>query len=390
MRVLHLITSLHSDGAQRVLLRLLRPLRENGIESLVLSLSNTLTLAPDYIREGARVECLEMNTLAGLASSLKRLRFITREYGPDVFHGWMYHGNIMATLAHKLSGGAGIPVCWNVRTSVADRSETKFVTRMIRWLNGCMSASPSCVVYCADESRSRHEGINFHPRRTAVIPNGFDTEQLSPRAGARDSLLGELGLTTDAILIGNLGRFHPSKDHGTLLRAAGRVIREDPRVHFLLAGTDIVPGNRMLRELVEANRMEPHIHLLGCRSDVPELLSALSLYCSSSTVEGFPNAIAEAMACAIPVIATDAGGSREVIGSCGRIVPCRDPAHLSDAILSIIRQGPAAMKETGASARRRIEVEYSLNAMVRRYGTMYRALCSRPCDLPAGLCSALN
>lgn len=372
MRVLHVITSLHPDGAQRVLLRLLSGMRADGVDSAVLSLSDVVPLQPEFQAAGARVVVLGMNRALCVPRRLGQVKDLLGGFRPDVVQGWMYHGNFFASLFSSFKAAAGA-VCWNIRTSVGSRSETRPSTRLMRYLNAKWSSHPECVIYCAQESLRQHEAIGFDPRRHEVLPNGFDTDTFRPSPTAGADLREALRLPADAVLVGNAGRYHPVKDHMTLLAAAALSIARNDRLHFVLAGADVEPSNEALREAVERKGLSKNVHLLGPRNDIPGLLSALDLYCSSSSLEGFPNSIAEAMSCGVPVVATNAGGSRELVDGGGAIVPVKDPRAMAEAVLALL-SSERERRAVGESARRRIEERYSLQAMIRRYYNLYEDL----------------
>ena len=372
MRILHCITSLHPDGAQHALLRLLRGLRPPGFTSLVLSLTDTLTLAPRINELGISVSSLATNRSRGLLKAGPRLCSIVREFRPDVVQGWMYHGNLLATLAGRMSPGQPT-VLWNIRTSVAAPSETKVATRAVRRLNAILSAVPNCVIYCAETSRAQHAAIGFHPMHEEVVPNGFELSRFKPDESARERLRINLGARPETVLVGNVARFHPAKDHGTLLRAVSILQNIHPEVEYVFAGPSIDVGNPILASLRAALPYPQRVHLIGPRSDIASILPAFDVYCSSSALEGFPNVIAEAMSCGVPCVATDVGASSEIIADTGSVVAPRSGAALAAAVSKILALTAEDRRALGMRARARIEQSYSIDSMVDCYKNLYAA-----------------
>jgi glycosyltransferase involved in cell wall biosynthesis len=113
------------------------------------------------------------------------------------------------------------------------------------------------------------------------------------------------------------------------------------------------------------------VRLLGVRSDVPAVLAALDVLVSSSSSEGFPQILGEAMACGTPCAATDCGDSREITGPLGEIVPPRDPGALARAVLRLLGLAPDERRALAVAARQRIQERFGLQVVARRYAQIY-------------------
>jgi glycosyltransferase involved in cell wall biosynthesis len=210
-----------------------------------------------------------------------------------------------------------------------------------------------------------------------VIPNGFDLTHFKPDPFSRESVRQELGIAKDALLIGLVGRFDPKKDHDTFLRAAAFLHSCKTEVHFLLCGDQITWENAALKNEIETLGIVSWMHLLGKREDIPRLTSALDIAVSSSSFgEGFPNTIGEAMACGVPCVVTDVGDSALIVGDTGRVVPPKDPHALVIAWNHWIEMGLEHRKQWGLTARRRVEEQYSLPAIVEKYEHLYQEMAS--------------
>ena len=177
----------------------------------------------------------------------------------------------------------------------------------------------------------------------------------------------ELGFRTDAIVIAMIARVDPMKDHGSFLAAAAMVALQRPNAMFVLIGQDT---QRMATELV-ARGLRARCRLLGLRRDLDSLLPGLDLLVLSSLSDGFPNVLAEAMACGVPCVSTDVGEARRIIGETGRIVQVKNPTALAAALLDLIDAGADARARMGAAARARIVDHYSMARMVGAYQRLY-------------------
>jgi glycosyltransferase involved in cell wall biosynthesis len=235
---------------------------------------------------------------------------------------------------------------------------------------------PSKIVCCSELAQRTHLELGYRGDKIVVIPNGFDLSQFKPDAEARASLRAELGLAPDALVVGQVGRFHAQKDHHNFFQAAHRVLARLPEVQFVLCGRDVTWQNAQLCEWVGADRAR--FHILGERGDIPRISAALDVACSSSSYgEAFPLVIGEAMAAGVPCVVTDCGDSALMVGETGRVVPIRDPAAFAEAIGGLLALGPDGRAALGAAARRRIAERFELRQIAARYQQLWRGLAGR-------------
>lgn len=224
-------------------------------------------------------------------------------------------------------------------------------------------------------------GVGVAPERISRIINGVDTQRFYP---GRD----RLPLPADfappgAFVIGTVGRLERVKDQPNLVRAFIHLMQTVPDARDRLRL--VIVGDGSLRTEIERLLAEAHVldqvWLAGSRDEVPELLRSLDLFVLPSQAEGISNTILEAMACGLPVVATEVGGNAELVtaGETGRLVPATDPVALAAAIRSYV-DDPDRMRAHGAAGRRQIEARFSLEAMVAAYRAVYAAVLNE-CSL---------
>ncbi|MEJ2345806.1 MAG: TIGR03088 family PEP-CTERM/XrtA system glycosyltransferase [Gammaproteobacteria bacterium] len=225
--------------------------------------------------------------------------------------------------------------------------------------------------------------------RIVRICNGVDTETFGPPAGGREPLP-EVGGAGDVdLVIGTVGRLEAVKDQITLARAFVRLVADQPelmnRCRLVMIGEGSLRPE-IERVLSDAG-LAGSVWLPGARDDVARLLRGFDVFVLPSKAEGISNTILEAMASGLPVVATDVGGNRELVadGTTGFLVPRDDPEAMAGALLNYVRN-PELAKSHGRSARRRIEAEFSIDGMVRRYGDLYSEVLATKCGVlaPAG------
>jgi glycosyltransferase involved in cell wall biosynthesis len=206
--------------------------------------------------------------------------------------------------------------------------------------------------------------------RVRLIWNGAPLDEFAPRGAERRlSVRRELGLPDDARVIGTIGRLNVQKGHRYLLDAAARVFASAPDARLVIAGD----GDQAvaLRAQAEALGLTPRVVFAGHRTDVPALLEAFDVFCISSTYEGTPLTLFEAMAARKAIVSTAVDGCREVLqdGRTGLLVPPRDVEALAGALTRVL--GDPAVRESLAEAARRESARYDIAECVLRMQALY-------------------
>lgn len=355
--IVHVITGLGTGGAEGMLARLVR--RSRAFRHVVVSLTGPGTIGPALRRDGIEVIALGLPPgpralagLPGLARLLRRLR-------PALVQTWLYHADLLGTLAAGLAGG--LPVAWSLRCSDMDRARYGRLVGLLARL----SPLPRLVIANAEAGRAWHRAQGYRPRAWAVIANGIDTDRFRPDPAARTRWRAALGVPPETVLIGMIARVDPMKDHAGFLAAATAAATLRPEIALVLAGTgtETLPG--------------PAAHRLGAVADVAGLYAALDIVVLASRFgEGFPNVVAEAMACGRAVIASASGDAAAILGPAGVTVPPGDDAALEQAILSLAA-APDRRAALGTAARRRVEEHYGLDRAVTAFETAWRETLGR-------------
>jgi glycosyltransferase involved in cell wall biosynthesis len=211
------------------------------------------------------------------------------------------------------------------------------------------------------------------PERVTTILNAIDPDAFRRTRSDEADARAAIGLPSDALVIGGVGRLEPQKRFDVLIDVFAHLKAASSRWHLVIAGDGSLRAG--LAAQVHALQLESHIHLLGHRTDISRLHHAFDLFVQSSDYEGTPNAVLEAMALETPVVATDVGGTREIAHDQvhALIVPPRDPTSLAQAIARLIADRSLGDALAGA-ARRRVETELSFAARMARVETIYETL----------------
>ena len=279
---------------------------------------------------------------------------------PDLVQTWLFAGNsygraaaLSAGVKHLVAGERCVDR-WKVWHELAiDRYLARRTERI---------AVNSAAV------RDFYVARGIAAEKFAVIPNGVPAGQ--PSAAGRDELLAELGLPPDAKLIAAIGRLWPQKRVKELIWAADQLKCVTDGVHLLIIGDG--PLRAALERYARLCEVADCVHFLGARTDVPRFLPHCHALWLASGYEGQSNAILEAMAAGIPVVATDIPGNRDLVvpGETGYLVPLESRTAFAKATLPIVEDSELA-RRLGAAGKVRVAAEFRVERMVERYAALY-------------------
>jgi len=298
-----------------------------------------------------------------------RIAAAARRHRLHILHARGWPTLVETALAARLAGVSATIYGFHGKTMEDLRGislKRRWVQRvMIRCYNRVMTLNPRMRSELAAD-------YGLPDDRIHIIANGVDVATFRPRE-ARGRLRAAFGLPADRFIIGNVARLDPVKNHEVILRALRRLQERGRKPFFLLVGEG--SHRAVLEREIECSRLTEDVHLFGYSDRIQELLNCMDLYIQSSFYEGFSNTVLEAMACGLPVLATDVGGTADLFceGHEGFLFRPQDDEKLAWLIMRL--EGDSLLRRTMAErARRRIVEHFSVQAMVREYETMYLEL----------------
>jgi glycosyltransferase involved in cell wall biosynthesis len=357
--ILHVIPSLSTGGAERMLAALVSAKRrDRPVNSEVAVLRGGGDLEPLVRAAGVAVHNLGMANWAQFPTALLRLIALIRRTEPVAIQSWLYYADLISLWALERSGRrAATRLYWGVRCSDMDQSQYRQGLRMAIAACARRSARPDAVVANSFAGREAHLGLGYTPRAFPVIANGIDTNRFRPDDDMRAIVRSELGLNATAVAAIHVARVDPMKDHGSLIKIAAQL----PDICFIAVG-------RGTEKLVGPSNFVA----LGQHNDLPPLYAASDFAISTSAFgEGFPSVIGEAMASGLPVISTDVGDSSRIVGDTGLIVAPRDINSSVAAARTLAAESGAERRLRGARSQERIEANFSLERAVAAFDLLH-------------------
>lgn len=370
-RVLHIITGLGLGGAEMMLLKLLQASDRSATEHVVLTLTDLDILAPDIRALGVPVQSLGVAGGPSGARALWRARCMVGRFRPDTVMTWLHHADLFGLALKCLA--PSIRLIWNLRCSRLSSDELPRSNILLVKLLALLSFVPKVIVANARFGMEEHVRMGYRARHWMVLPNGFDVAAFVPDAEVRQTIRQQLGVSDGDFVIGMVGRYHAMKGFDTFVRAAGLLAQKETRARFVLVGTDVSDDNAELQSMLKAAGILGKVALLGQRRDIPAIMNAFDILASTSTSEGFPNVIGEAMSSGIPCAVTDVGDSACIVGQAGIVVQPGDGEAMAAAWQSLSAMPEKDFLALKQLARQRIVEEYEIGVVARRYQALFEA-----------------
>ena len=363
MVVAHVLSSLAIGGGERVALELAGGQTDARHRVMVVSLAPGPDgpLAEAFDARGVPVHRVAKRS--GLDPTLAlRLAALFRREGVHVVHTHNRLPLVYGAAAGRLAGA--VVVHTRHGPGRGTRGQRVLWRGAGRLLHAYVAVSPELL----DLARALRA---CDPAKLSVIENGIDVDRFATTPDVRRASRESLGIPQDAFVIGAVGRLSPEKEFPWLVRAAAPMLGAGVRLIIVGGGAQ----EAAIRSEVSAQRVEPYVLLPGARNDVPRYTAAMDVFVLSSSMEGLPLAVLEAMAAGLPVVATAVGGLPNLIedGKNGFLVPPGNDNAMRDRLLAL-RDDLATARAVGERGRALARERYSREQMVRRYLTLYSRL----------------
>jgi len=389
LRVMQVILDLDVGGAEEVVRTLVKYLASDDCIPVVCTFKDG-PLRQEIERLSVKVEVLPSRRYSVIALPLfvidmvriwRALARLVREYDVDVMQTHLLRSLDFLVLCLRYTPPLRV-VLWTFHNAKFALSEIelpryKWLLRPKNYLHHLLYrlASPLVdgFVAVSDEVREAMvDTIGPIGDRITVICNGVDVDRYG-RPVDEASLRDQLGLDASARLVAVVATLKEQKGHHYLVEAMRTVVPQHPDVHALFIGNGVL--RTQLQEQVKRLNLDHHVHFLGNRHDVPELLAASDLFVLPSLWEGLAMALLEAMASGKPIVATSVSGTNQVMipNETGLVVPPGDTQALAKAMLQLL-SNPTQAQTMGQAARRHVEAHFSAQKQAHEHLALYHRL----------------
>lgn len=377
IKILHLVPTLSSGGAERQLANVVRGTSLETISHVVCVIGEPYFFSKDIRDAGFKVIELNISGKRPFLKAARKFRRIIAEEKPDIIHSWLYDANVSARLANLLNGKT--PIITSLQLADYEPEVARignYNPRKVQALKyidkfTALVAKPFFVP-CSEfvkNSYARRYGLD--ESKTEVIYNAVDPSGLPASEEDLKKIRAELRLPPDAFVYLNVGRLDPQKNHKILFEAFRDVSAEIPNAFLLLAG--IGPLENELKNLAGSLKIAEKIIFLGRRNDVGALLELADVFTFPSFFEGLPVALIEAMFKRLPCVASRIEVFEEVITDreTGLLVNPNSAAELKDAMIEL-HKNVGLRKSLGENAFREAKAKYDIAVTARQWEKFYQ------------------
>ena len=355
MKILYVITGLGIGGAEKVVADLADQMVALDHNVKIAYLTGEALVTPTSSK--VEIIALNLNSVKDFLSASRKYQRLIKNFCPDIIHSHMIHSNVFARLNRTFCSVSKL-IC-TAHSSNEGGSARMLAYRLTNYLSD-INTNVS-----VEATKAMINKGAFTKNNVITIYNGVNLNKF--KNNYKNAKLDKNLLNIIAI-----GNFSDAKDYPNLIAAFAILKKQSSReIKLTIVGDGELRPR--IESLIKNYNLDKDIELLGRRSNIPQLLNAANIFVSSSKYEGLPTVVIEAMACECYVVATDCGGSAEILGDTGKLVPIQDSQELAKALENAINLDVEKRLQNNKKARQRVEQLFSLESSVKKWMALYEA-----------------
>ncbi len=357
MKIIYTITGLLMGGAETITVNLARHMQERGhsVQILYLSGEQIIEVPKSIIIHNLHLK----KTPLGFIKSLNRAKKIVREFQPDVVHANMFHA-ILFTRILRLFVKIPRLIC----TEHSNNYHGKLRLILEHCTDGLSDLNTNVSQMATDYFVK--SGV-FSAKKSMVVYNGIDMSRFCKNRN--QNLRKELNINDDDFVFTNVSRFNEAKDHKTLVNAFSLVHQKNPKTKLLLVGDGELRSE--IQKQIENSGISDFVILAGIHTNTQDYYNASDCFVLSSVYEGFGLVLVEAMACELPVVSTDCGGTKEIIVEKNDLVPIKEPDLLAAKMFEVMSYSTEQIENVGKRNRNAVE-KFDLERITDKWELLYK------------------
>ena len=361
MKIAYIITGLELGGAEMITVNIANKFIEKGHTVIIIYLTGEI--APEHnIHPLITLYTLRMSkTIKGFYSAFKKTIKIINAFQPDVVHGNMYHANMLIRLLRLSTSSIPRLISTEHSNNIESNIRMKLY-RMTDYLSDINTNVSNVATNLFIEKKA------FSREKSRTVYNGINLDRFTSNIDKRNTIRKELSLKETDFVFLNVGRLCLAKDQSTLLKAFHIVNKNYDNTKL------IVVGDGGLKHSLEHEKIKlgliNKVFFIGSRSNVEDYYSASDCFVLSSAWEGFGIVLAEAMACKLPVIATESGGCLEVVNNKDFIVPIKNPFLLSRKMVEVCEMSTYQRLQLGEQNNKQAS-NFDINKIINIWSKLY-------------------
>jgi glycosyltransferase involved in cell wall biosynthesis len=373
IRIAILIRKMEVGGAERQALELAKGLLANGHLPVLITFYPEGKFWHEALEANIPIISLEKFSRWDVATFLFRLIKKLKELNVDILHTFDTVPGLFGSLAQPFI--PNLKLAWGIRASNVDLSRYDYSRQLVFQFTIVLSHFANLIIANSKAGSKYVHSKGYPSKKLVVVANGIDTDRFRiDRVSAR-VIRQELAIQDDELLIGIAARLDPMKDHATFLKAARYFLDSGGKAKFICAGDG--PERESLISLAHEMGISQSVRWLGTRSDMPAIYNAMDINTlTSAWGEGFPNTIAEAMACGTPCVSTTVGDSTDIVLGEEYSIHLGDASALSKFWLTYSNLGWSDRQDISHACRAKISMNYSIGAMIENSVQHYTRMLS--------------